>query len=107
MPTSQLSFLKSIAALMSSIGSSLTLHCLLLLCVSSGYLLKLLPSFNISAVVTVAAFVAAAFIDKSHAKLNEPFQFFPHSYKGKLARYFHATLHEVLGVTAVSSNAAV
>ena len=72
-PTSQLSFLKSIAALVFSIGSSLTMHCLLLLSLSLAYLLQLLPSFSISALVTGAAFVAAAFIDISLATLQRIF----------------------------------
>ena len=105
-PISQPSFLKLIVALVFSIGSSLTMHCLLLLSLSLAYFLQLLSSFSISALVTSAAFVAAGFIEISLVTLQQNFKIFPHSYECKLARCFHAALHEVPGVTAVPSNTA-
>ena len=84
-----------------SIGSSLRRHFLLLLSIS----LLLLPSFNTSAIVTSAAFVAAAFIDTSLTKFQQTFSVFFLCYKDKLARYFLATLHKVPGVMVVPRTA--
>ena len=78
------------------------MHCLLLLRVS----LLLLPSFNTSAIVTSATFVAAAFIDTSFTKFQQTFfSTLPSLYKGKSTGYFLVTLHKVPGAMAVPRTA--
>ena len=100
-------FLKSIAAVILSIGSSLTMHfllalMLLLLRVSLAHVLELLSP----KVLSMVTGVTAAFIDKSIAKLQRTFLILSHSYEGKLARYFLSTLCEVPGITTIPGNTA-
>ena len=81
------------------------MYCLLLLSVSQ----LLLPSCNASAmfsyVVTSATFVAAVLLIHLSQSFKKLFSVLSLPYKGKLARYFLATLHKVPGVMAVPRTA--
>ena len=98
-------FIKSIAVLVLSIGSSLTtMHCgLLLLSVHCCYSPLSIPQLQL----LILPLLQPLLLMHLSQSYNELFQFSSLPYKSKLARYFHATLHKVSGVMVVPRNAAM